>query len=88
MPALVLGTARVKQSRRIMKRLEAKEGKCLRSRCERLGDKPGGRFHSVDIPGALMKDFRGVASAVTWLGRLPERREASTACACAHKTVR
>lgn len=51
-----------------MKRLEAKEGKCLRSRCERLGDKRGGTFHSVDIPGDLMKDFRGVAKCSTLAG--------------------
>lgn len=51
-----------------MKRLEAKEGKCLRSQWKRLGDKWGGRFHSVDIPGALMKDFRGVAKCSTLAG--------------------
>ena len=39
-----------------------------------------GRFHRGDVPGALMKDFRGVARAVPWwLGLLQERREADTA---------
>lgn len=52
-----------------MKCLEAKEGKCLRSR----GDKQAGRFHRADVPGALMKDFRGVARAVSWLGLLQEK---------------
>ena len=62
-----------------MKRLEAKEGKGWRSRCEHLGDKRGGRFHSVDIPGALMKDFKGVASAVPCLAEAASREEGKPA---------
>lgn len=46
-----------------MKRLEVKEGKCLRSRRDHLGDEWDGRFHSVAVPGALMKDFRRVTRA-------------------------
>lgn len=72
-----------------MKRLETKEGKGSRSRCEHLGDKRGGRFHSADIPRALMKDFKGVASAVLCLAEVASREEgkASTVRACADKTL-